>query len=454
MRPHDEIKEYSKTVCEQIRWKKAHKIIAEEIESHICDQRDAYMLQGDDEKTATQKAVLQMGDAVSLGMELDKVHRPKPQWAMIALTVILMSIGMLFNYFINPSKFTSAGLNFIPYITALAVFFICYFLDFSILGRYAKYIYLFILVFSYLQILLGVSSVGRIFFSVGGFRINLSYFALILPLAYSLLIYSLRHKGYKGIILCGLGYILFAVILLLVPLFSGFILFSAVAFTNLYISIEKGWFGTDKKQDLLFMLIPLLGAVIAVLIYIIQHPYSLDKISLAINPYPKREGEGYFICLVRDLLAGSKLAGRGIVPALYESNIPELPLADTDYILTSITYNYGWIAFVGVLAVITAFSVLGVYYVVRQKSVLGTLVSLSIILTLILQVIFYVFNNLGFVIMPALSLPLISYGKTALIINSALIGFMLSVFRTGDIIKDSRISAGKSIQDYGMIAEN
>lgn len=82
MSQSDEIKQYVKTVCEQIRWKKARSIVAEEIENHICDQRDAYVSQGEDEKTATEKAILQMGNAVSVGMELDKIHRPKPQWTM------------------------------------------------------------------------------------------------------------------------------------------------------------------------------------------------------------------------------------------------------------------------------------------------------------------------------------------------------------------------------------
>ena len=67
MQPFDEIKQYCKTVCEQIRWKKAHNIISEEIENHLYDQRDAYISQGEDEKSAIQKAILQMGDAVSIG---------------------------------------------------------------------------------------------------------------------------------------------------------------------------------------------------------------------------------------------------------------------------------------------------------------------------------------------------------------------------------------------------
>jgi hypothetical protein len=54
----DEFKKYSTTVCDQIRWKKAHGSIAHEIEDHLCDQRDYYMSQGEEEEAATQKAIL------------------------------------------------------------------------------------------------------------------------------------------------------------------------------------------------------------------------------------------------------------------------------------------------------------------------------------------------------------------------------------------------------------
>jgi len=66
------------------------------------------------------------------------------------------------------------------------------------------------------------------------------------------------------------------------------------------------------------------------------------------------------------------------------------------------------------------------------------LVSLSIMLTFILQAIIYVISNLGYGIFPVLSLPLISYGKTALIINSSLINRIYAFgFQNRDVFKDS-----------------
>ena len=90
MGPFDKIKDYGVTVCNQIRWKRAHPLIEEEIENHIIDQRDAYISDGDDETTATNKAIIQMGDPVEVGIQLDRTHRPKPQKTMIFLTMLLL----------------------------------------------------------------------------------------------------------------------------------------------------------------------------------------------------------------------------------------------------------------------------------------------------------------------------------------------------------------------------
>lgn len=438
---NDEIKEYSKTVCEQIRWKKAHSIIAKEIEDHLCDQKEAYVRQGDDEKTATQKAIMQMGDAVSIGMELDKIHKPKPQWTMILLTFILMLTGMLSNYFVDSSEYSMVKFSPVPYVIALAVFFACYFIDFSFLGKYGNYIYFIVLVLSGIQLLFGDTLGGRVYFSAGRFTISLSYLSLIYPLVYSLLIYSLRKKGFKGFVLCIIGFIPYALILLFVPSFSGFFLFTITALTILCISIVKGWFGIEKRQGTILVLIMFVVAAAIALIYIILYPYALDKIRVVLNPYPEQYDQGYIYGLVREMLANSNFVGRGSVPERFEGYIPGIPLSDTDYILTAITYNFGWVAFIAIAAMITVFSVVGLYRVFRQKSVLGLLVSLPVMLTLILQSVLYIISNLGYGILSALSLPLISYGKIALIINAALIGFMLSVFRTEDIIKDSKVSA-------------
>ena len=81
------------------------------------------------------------------------------------------------------------------------------------------------------------------------------------------------------------------------------------------------------------------------------------------------------------------------------------------------------------------FIVKGFKLCLKQKSSLGLFVSLSVMLVFTIQAIGYIAANPGFELTAPIFLPLISYGNIATIINLFLIGLMLSVFRTGDIVK-------------------
>ncbi|MDR1539643.1 MAG: permease prefix domain 1-containing protein [Clostridiales bacterium] len=96
----ERINEYVNVVRQQIRWKKAGFRVAEEVTNHIIDCRDSYMARGLDEKIATEKAIAETGDAVAIGAQLDRVHRPKPQWGMFAATAALLMLGLLVRLFV------------------------------------------------------------------------------------------------------------------------------------------------------------------------------------------------------------------------------------------------------------------------------------------------------------------------------------------------------------------
>ena len=93
MNVSDAFHRYAEKVCEQIRWKKAHPAVAQEIEDHLTDQKNAYLAAGDSESIAEEKALLQMGDPVSVGAALDQTHKPAPQWGIIGLVLLLFVLG-------------------------------------------------------------------------------------------------------------------------------------------------------------------------------------------------------------------------------------------------------------------------------------------------------------------------------------------------------------------------
>ena len=86
MPEHKTIHSYLDTVSEQIRWQRAKSVVTAELERHLEDQRDAFAEEG--YTNPEEMAVEEMGDPVTVGTELDRIHRPKPQWGLITITVL------------------------------------------------------------------------------------------------------------------------------------------------------------------------------------------------------------------------------------------------------------------------------------------------------------------------------------------------------------------------------
>lgn len=94
----------------------------------------------------------------------------------------------------------------------------------------------------------------------------------------------------------------------------------------------------------------------------------------------------------------------------------------------------------GIIIVIGTFVIRSFYLCKKQKNVLGYLVSLSVLLNFSIQIVIYVISNLGFYMaLSPLSFPLLSYGGRYLIINMFLIGLLLSVFRTGEYVREPNV---------------
>ena len=438
MLPLDKIKEYSTMVGEQIRWKKAEAMITDEIENHIYDQRDAYILNGDTEEIATDKAILEMGGGVLVGLELDRIHRPSPQWAMIGLTGILMLIGFISNYFISITSGLSNGVSSIPYILAFLIFILCYHMDFTILGKYAIQIYC-IAIIGLPMILILVSRLGG---DMVGIWLYEEYFlvrkciAFVFPLLFALVIYRVREKGYVGILLSGIRFCILAFVLVFSSGVSGLISFTLSSLSILCIAIGKGWFHINKKIGLLWVLVPTFLIFIGGIFLALQYSNYNTPIELLSNLVGRPQNDGYQTSRMMDILSDAVFLGRGNLSEYGVWWVNNWDFNEENALVFLIHY-LGLIVFWAILILLVIFCMISIYKIVRQKSILGTLVALSIFLTFFFQCIFYITETLGYGMVASVSLPFISYGTLGLFINAALIGFMLSVFRTGYVVKDS-----------------
>ncbi len=102
---------YIQTVTDQIRCKRALPLVTKELEDHIEDQKSDYMKAGMEPEEAEEAAVLEMGDPVEVGIEMDRIHRPKMAWKMIGLIAILNLAGIVLMYCMRTSILSDAGNN-------------------------------------------------------------------------------------------------------------------------------------------------------------------------------------------------------------------------------------------------------------------------------------------------------------------------------------------------------
>lgn len=200
MNVSDAFHRYAEKVCEQIRWKKAHPAVAQEIEDHLTDQKNAYLAAGDSESIAEEKALLQMGDPVSVGAALDQTHKPAPQWGIIGLVLLLFVLGGIIQVLLlktipvgNDALAThSAQVLFVFLPLSLATFVGMYFLDFSFFGKHPYVLPLGLLMVDLAAQLFGVSYCGKRWFTLGSFALSPLALSLLFPLAFCGLFYRLR----------------------------------------------------------------------------------------------------------------------------------------------------------------------------------------------------------------------------------------------------------------------
>jgi len=453
----DPFKKYAEQVCEQIRWKKAHDIVAQEIENHLIDQKNAYMDMGDSESTSEEKALLQMGDPVAVGAALDGTHKPAAQWGMMGLVMVLFLIGaiiqfLFLDHMLMDTDFQGIGMNsliiFLP--VSLAVFFMAYFLDFSFFGKHPFLLPGMVLAIDILALFFGVQSVGRNWLMIGGFAISPISISALFPFAFCGLLYHLREKGIRGYFIGGIIAVVFCLQLLLWHTAGGLILFLFSAGILMVFAASRNWFGQNAKHILVFFVIAALLMGCVLLFAVPEYTYRLSRLVSALHPEADPHGAGYLPNLLQTMLENAVILGHGApVPGIPMENELFLINFRSDYLLTHLTYQYGWAVSAVLVLLLAVFLILGFRKCLKQKSILGQMTSLSILSTFAGEILIYVITNLGYPLIAPISLPFLSYGTTGLILHMFLAGILLSAFRTGEVYRDNRksvVSESKFIQ--------
>lgn len=449
MQQYDKINGYLKKVCDQIRWKKAHGFVTKELEDHIIDQKDTFLAEGMSEDESIEKAIEEMGDPIAVGTELDRTHKPKPEWSIIFLTCMLVIVGTLIRIFMASDTFSSNTFHDLMLtILGIGVMIFTYFLDYTTIGKYPRLIYFGLILIS----IASMDILPSVFNGISRLRGQYFYpkfLMLLFPTAFAGIVYSMRNRGYEGIILSGIYYIFPAIICYFIPSSANLVMYTITCLIILTYAILKGWFNVKKLDAILLLYIPTVILSGVMLIYAAQY----ERFQAAINPYIDPLGDGWMAVKTREIITNANFIGASdYIISTYGTDTKNiLPIKNTEFLLTYLIDKWGWISFIGIMLILAIFVIRCFKAIMKQNNILGGIVSMSIMINFIMQIISYVVFNLGFQMFAPLALPLISFGRTSGIINMFLIGIMLSVFRNSSLYSSRELANNHSKKKFSYV---
>ncbi|WP_394522557.1 FtsW/RodA/SpoVE family cell cycle protein [Lacrimispora sp. JR3] len=432
--------EYLNAVVNQIRCKRARDMVKEEVENHIEDQTKAYMEMGIEDKVAEQKAVREMGDPVEVGVSLDRIHRPQMAWQVLALIGVISVVSIFLQYFMNKNYVAEGSYYFfhqlIYMVTGFCIMLGIYFVDFSIIGRYAKEIgvvFCAIMFISVFFIAIKVNGMSA-FIRVGPLAVSLKLFIYLYVPVYGAILYQYRGEGYRALVKAFMWLLLPVSIAIRMPSLITAVNLFLMLFLLLTVAIAKNWYGIHKKLVLTATWGAIVVFPVTTIILMLNNQktifpeYQSQRIQTFFAPDP--ETFGYQISNVRTIVGSSRLVGSndsGI--QAYE----RLSYINSDYLLTHIISYYGILAAVGIvlLLIILIEKIFRISMV--QKNQMGMMMGLGCGLVLTIQAATFVLQNIGLYPTTTVFLPLFSFGGTGTLVSYMLLGVLLSIYRYRNI---------------------
>ena len=411
-------KEYLEILAEQIRYKKALPMIEKELEDHMEDQKKDFLASGMTEKEAEAAAVMEMGDPVAVGVDMDRIHRPKMAWGLILLTGALYLAGMIFRYLL----YDRSGLgiyianSWVYYVLAFVVMIgVCY-VDYSRIGEKARELTVGLFLILMAGIWFGGTVVNGSFgwISVGGMMImNVRVLVyLFLPL-YGAILYRYRGQGYEVIwkaaawMLPAVVVVFYANSLMLALLLC---VFSMVIFLLLYAGMV--WkFGAVYQKERLQMLLP---------------PYG-EEISAVMEPLRSAAANSHMVGSSAQAMKGLEMYG------------------DRDFLFTYI------LSFCGILTAVLFISLIAVLlfyllkHTLRQRNQAGRIMGLGCTVVLVGRLVIYLLGNLGLQPYGDGYCPFLSTGGSSAVVTGILLGLLFSIYRYQNIAKEPKKSRTKQI---------
>ena len=180
--------------------------------------------------------------------------------------------------------------------------------------------------------------------------------------------------------------------------------------------------GGMKIKHFLVIFIP---AMLAVPIMIIAEPYRMSRLSAFIDPWESPKGEGYQLIQSLYALGNGGWFGTGLFNSRQKYRF--LPFAESDFILSIIGEEFGFVGIFVLFGVCVALIFQGIKTAREAPDFFSFLLASGITLVYGVQTLINALVVSGSIPPTGLPLPLISSGNTSLIITMASMGVLYSI---------------------------
>ena len=175
----------------------------------------------------------------------------------------------------------------------------------------------------------------------------------------------------------------------------------------------------------------LLFSLPALYFLVVRVPYRMARIMAFLDPWEDSLGVGFQLSQSQIALGSGGIYGVGLGKSFQK--LFYLPAAHTDFILSIIGEELGFIGTFAVILLFVFFIWQGLRIVRRTTDEFGYFLSMGLLLLIGLQVVVNIGVSIGVLPTKGLPLPFISYGGSALIFNMIAVGLLLNVSRHQDL---------------------
>ncbi|ALQ15566.1 FtsW/RodA/SpoVE family cell cycle protein [Listeria monocytogenes] len=404
--------EYLGKVIAKVKSKQAHSMIKKELSNHLEELSHSFQKRGLSIEDADKKAMQEMGDPSAVGKNMNQLHKPRMDWLLIALFILLAGIGFLplMSDVVSPNSFFIKKQIVWLALAILALIGFLFF-DYRKLKNLWMYFYAAALILFFTPFLVGVSLTGGgRWVSLGGIMIDspaISLFLFFLAWA-GIFTKVTDFKGWKKLVML--------LILFWAPVIS-YTMINRLVFSIIYFLcvLVMSIFYYRRNR---FAIKVALGNLLVGIIFISTMILKFSSSYLSDN-----------LISVKAILSQAGWFGKGL------HNNLTIPEAHTDFVFPFLVYSFGWVFGIFLCLLLLVFILRISLNAFKTKDLFGRLLTIGGAVLFTVPAFWNILMGLGIVPIMVVPLPFISYGGSMLLVYAALLGLILNVYRRKDIVE-------------------